>query len=281
MAAKLRQILKLYALYARMDWNLLMRDKWMGFAIAIADVLPILSSVAGIALLAVRFDGIGGLSADEILWLLGFFTMADGATWMMFGGYNILHISRRVGRGQVDHMLIQPVPLWMQLVTEGFMPFTGSNGFIVGLIMVIVTSSKLSLAVTPGWLILFVLYTLARMATAAGCAFIAGTAAFYKPVACEELSSVALDALNAAGKYPMAALPEWIQAVFATILPVGLMAWVPGMILLQKIDAPPAMLWPIVAGAAFLSLAGILFRKGLTHYATHGCPRYKEMGHRC
>lgn len=281
MAAKIRQMLRLYRLYGKMDWELLNRDKRIGVTYAVCDMLPVLSSAAGLGLLAVRFGGIGGLGADEILWLLGFFTMADGATWAMLGGYNVLHISRRVGRGQVDHMLIQPVPLWMQLLTEGFMPFTGSSSFIVGLVMVIATTVRLKISITAGWILLFIAYTLARMAVAAGCAFIAGTAAFYKPVACEELSSVVLDALNAAGKYPLVALPEWLMGIFSTLIPVSLMAWLPGMVLLGKISAPSAMVWPFAAGAGFMSLAGLLFRKGLKHYAAHGCPRYKEMGHRC
>ena len=32
------------------------------------------------------------------------------------------------GRGQLDHTLIQPQPLWLALLTEGFMPFSGSAG---------------------------------------------------------------------------------------------------------------------------------------------------------
>ena len=249
MAGKIRQILRLYALYGRMDWNFLMRDKRMGFVTYFCEWMYTISSVTGIALLAVRFDGIGGLNADEILWLLGFFMTADGATYAALGGYNVLHISRRVGRGQVDHMLIQPVPLWMQLLTEGFMPFTGSSSFIVGLGMVIAATIRLGLSVTPGWLLTLVLYMLARMAVAAGCSFIAGTAAFYKPVACEELSSVVLDTLTTAGQYPLVSLPDWLIGIFSTFLPVSLMAWLPGMILLQKINAPLAMAWPFAAGA--------------------------------
>lgn len=281
MAANLRQLLRMYALYARMDWYFLMRDKRTGFLCVLSDWFSTLASISGITLLAIRFEGIGGLSAVEILWMLGFFTLADGTTWMLLGNNNTLHISRRVGRGQVDHMLIQPVPMWMQLLTEGFMPFSGSSGFLTGLILITSATVKLKLTVTPGWLAALALYILARIAVAAGIAYLAGSTAFYKPVACEELSSVALDALNAAGKYPYAALPMWMQALFTTALPVGLMAYVPSMILLHKIDAPFVCVWPFAAGAALLSLAGLTFRKGMKHYATHGCPRYKEMGHRC
>ena len=281
MAANIKQLFRMYALYGRMDWHFMMRDKRMGLITLICEWISTLASFSGLALLAVRFDGIGGLTADEILWLLGFFLLGDGFGWMMLGGFNVMHISRRIGRGQVDHMLIQPCPLWMQMLTEGFMPFSGSSSFWAGLILTVAASIRLRITVTPGWLCLLIMYMIARTAINMGVSFLAGSAAFYHPVSCEELSSVALDALHEAGKYPLMTLPPALQALFLTALPVGLLAYLPSMILLNKISAPAALAWPVAAAAAFVSLAAVIFRKGLKHYASHGCPRYKEMGHRC
>ena len=280
MADRLKMIFRLYALSARMDWLLLSRDARTGLIYIVSDWVSAVSSVLGIALLAVRFEGIGALSTDEVLWMLGFFTLSEGFTIMMLGNCNWLHISRVVGRGQVDHMLIQPIPLWMQILTGGFLPFTGSSCFLTGVALTAIATARLGLAVTPGWLLLLATYMLARMAVATGCSYLAGTAAFYRPVACEELSTVVLDALSAAGKYPLAALPVWMQALFLTALPVGLMAWLPSLLLLGRIGAPAAYAWPVAMGAAFLSVSGLLFRKGLKHYARYGCPRYKAMGFR-
>ena len=280
MVDSVRLIFRLWGLSARMDWLLLSRDARTGLIYIVSDWISALSSVMGIALLAVRFDGIGALSADEILWMLGFFTLADGFTNMMLGSCNWLWISRVVGRGQVDHMLIQPIPLWMQILTGGFLPFTGSSCFLTGVGLTAFATIRLGIPMTPGWLLLLVVYVLARMAVATGTSYIAGSAAFYRPVSCEELSTVVLDALNAAGKYPMAALPVWMQGLFVTVLPVGLMAYVPSLLMLKRLDAPLAYVWPVAMGAAFLSLGGLLFRKGLKHYARHGCPRYKAMGFR-
>ena len=280
MADDLRKVFRLWAIYARMDWQLLSRDARTGLIFILSDWVSAVTSVLGIALLAVRFEGIGALSADEILWMLGFFSLADGFTLMMTGNCNALFFSRVSGRGQVDHMLIQPCPMWMQLLTEGFLPFTGSSGFLTGLALTAVATARLGIAVTPDWILLLLVYVLARTATAMGVGLMTGAAAFYRPVSCEELSTVALDALNAAGKYPLATLPVWLQGLLLTVLPVGLMAYLPSLVLLKKLRAPLACVWPVAAGAAFLSLAGLLFRKGLKHYARNGCPRYKEIGHR-
>ena len=76
----------------------------------------------------------------------------------MFFGYNVRFISRRLGRGQFDHTLIQPQPVWMALLTEGFNPFrlveqparrvlpslSGSAG-------------RVALPLSPAWPLLFVL----------------------------------------------------------------------------------------------------------------------------
>ena len=131
MADNIRSVFKLLKLYAKMDLNWLLQDCTSFIIVVISEALQNLSGMAGVLLLAIRFGGVGGLSTDEILFMLGFFELADGLAFTLFGNYNVMHISRRIGRGQVDHMLIQPRPLWMQLLTEGFMPFSGSYGLII------------------------------------------------------------------------------------------------------------------------------------------------------
>ena len=84
----------------------------------------------------------GGLTADEVLFMLGFFQLADGFSYRMFGGFNAMMISRRAARGQVDHMLIQPRPLWMQLMGEAFMPVSGSSGFLMGIAVTVLAGGK-------------------------------------------------------------------------------------------------------------------------------------------
>ena len=61
-----------------------------------------------------------------MLFLLGYALLVRGVIDTFFN-YNVAFISRRIGRGQLDHMLVQPQPLWMALLTEGFAPFSGSG----------------------------------------------------------------------------------------------------------------------------------------------------------
>jgi len=245
----------MYALYARMDLRWFTQDTAVCCLVIFSELIANAASISGVFLLSRRFQGVGGLTADEVLFFLGLFTLADGLTFMLFGGFNVSNISRRVGRGQVDHMLIQPVPLWTQLLAEGFMPVSGSSGFLCGLLLTGVSIARLGLSVTPGWLLLLLACLVLRMAIALGASYLVGASAFYKPAACEEISSLVLDIFGTLGKYPLSGLPAWLTGLFLTAVPVGLLAWYPSYILLGKRDAPMALLLPVTVAAALLSAA--------------------------
>lgn len=281
MADNVRSLLRLWRLYGRMDLQWLMQDFTSVVIVAASELLQNLSSMAGVLLLAVRFGGVGGLSADEVLFMLGFYELASGLGWMLFGNYNVIHISRRIGRGQVDHMLIQPRPLWMQLATEGFMPFSGCHGMLIGLILTGIALHRLQIALTPVWFGLLVYYLVIHMALQLSQSLLYGAMAFWQPVACEEISSMFIDLNNQLGKFPLFGLPGWLAALLHTVLPIGLLAYLPALALLRDLGHPVELALPLIVAALFVTAALIAFRKGLKHYEVYSCNRYKEMGHRC
>lgn len=279
MVGKARRVLSLWGLSARMDWQWLTQDTFVCVLCVLSDVIATIASLSGLLLLAIRFAGIGGLGADEVLLMLGFYTMADGLTYL-FSGFNISHISRRIGRGQLDHMLIQPLPLWVQLATGGFIPVSGSSGFVLGAALVGVAAARLGIVMSAGWLLLLAVYLLARMAIVLGMNYLVGAAAFYQPVACEEISSLSNDFLTELGKFPLSGLPGWLAGLLTTVLPAGLTAWLPSLVLLRRLDAPLAMALPVAVGSVLVLLAKMAFQKGMRYYVTHGSNRYRDMGHR-
>lgn len=281
MADNFKGLCRLWKLYARMDLNWLLQDKATVLLVVLTETLSNLSSMAGVLLLAVRFGGVGGLTVDEILFMLGFFELADGLSWMLFGNYNVIHISRRIGRGQVDHMLIQPRPFWIQLLTEGFMPFSGCHGMIIGVILTAIAVSRLDVALSPVWFLLLLYYLIIHMLLRLSQSFLYGSMAFWKPVACEEISTMILDMNNQLGRFPLFGLPAWLITLLHTVLPIGLLAYFPALALLKELGKPTELAFPFLVASVFLTAALICFKKGLKHYAKYSCNRYKEMGHRC
>ena len=281
MADNIKGFFRLLKLYARMDLQWLLQDKATVLLVVITETLSNLSGMAGVLLLAVRFGGVGGLTADEILFMLGFFELADGLGWMLFGNFNVIHISRRIGRGQVDHMLIQPRPLWMQLLTEGFMPFSGCHGVLIGIALTAVAVARLDMTLSPVWFLLLLYYIIIHITLRLSQSFLYGSAAFYKPVACEEISSMILDMNSQLGRFPLFGLPGWLETILHTVLPIGLLAYFPALALLKNLGKPTELAFPFLVASVFLTAALICFKKGLNHYAKYSCNRYKEMGHRC
>lgn len=72
MAVKIRTLLRLYRVYARMDVLWFLRDTRYCLLQMAADVVSAAACVSGVFLLASRFDGLGGMSRAEVLFLLGY-----------------------------------------------------------------------------------------------------------------------------------------------------------------------------------------------------------------
>ena len=280
MAGKIKSFFRLWALYARMDLNWVLQDTGSTLLVMLSELVTNVAAVAGVLLLAVRFGGAGGLTSDEVLLMLGFFQLANGFCCMMFGGYNIMNISRRVGRGQLDHMLIQPRPLPVQMLTEGFLPFSGSSGLLLGIALTVIACVRLRLPATPAFFLQLALYTLLHTALIMAQSYLFGALAFYKPVACEEISSVVIDLNVQLGKFPLFGIPKALQIMLCTALPVGLLAYLPALGLLHKVGGAAAYALPPAVAIAFVTAAAAAFRGGLKHYMKNSCTRYRDMGHR-
>jgi ABC-2 type transport system permease protein len=126
-----------------------------------SDLIRGAAAATATFLLAQRFDGIGTWTKAEVLFLLAYAIFVRMLIDLFFN-YNLAHVSRRIGRGQLDHLLIQPQPLWVSLVTEGFAPATGSGMLLPAALLFGAASQQLDLALTPGWCALFVVELVGR-----------------------------------------------------------------------------------------------------------------------
>ena len=190
------------------------------------------------------------------------------------------NISRRIGRSQLDHMMIQPLPLPAQLATEGFAPFTGTGALISGIIVTIWGIARLTQPLAwwawPAMALLLLCYVGILM----GMSYLISATAFYRPVSCEEISSIMMGALGTLSLFPLGGVSPVIQGILLSVLPAGLMGWFPALLLLGKAPLLPGLLLPVFICASACMLAALAFRKGLRHYVKVGSNRYRGMGHR-
>jgi ABC-2 type transport system permease protein len=262
-----------------MDLAWLLRDTKFALTMIFADILSNLSVVSGVYLIAMRFGGIGGMSVDEVLFMMSFSTLTTGI-FIMFGSGNNIHISRLIGRGQLEHMFIQPMTLKTQLLTSGFMPFTGCSNFVVGCILLATSTQRLGLHITAGWILALIVYLAVSMVTIVARSYLVSSAAFYAPVAAEEIAYTAIDGTWQLSTFPLSGMPAFIQLPLLTIFPEGLLAWFPSLCLLGKPPLNLTEFYPLAYALVIALLAGFIFRKGLNYYVKKGSNRYVPYGFR-
>ena len=275
----LRRLLRLYALYARLDLIFVTRDMKLFLLWMVTDAVMGIAMITSIWLLSIRFTGIGIWSHAQIVFLLGYSAVVGALIDVGFN-YNVSHISRRLGRGQFDHSLIQPQPIWMGLLTEGFAPFSASLMLLPGVAMMAWAGRQLSLSLHPLWLLKLLFSLLCSATVMLAFQFIWGSLAFWAPRSAEEISSSTARLMNELKPYPLDGLSGLMAGGLLTVLPVGFVAWYPCRLLLGLENAPAKQLLTPLAALLLTLFATFVFQQGRKHYARVGSQRYSELGHR-
>ncbi len=273
---------RLWGAQARIDALVLLRGPRVALSWYAADLLIAGSGVTATFLLAARFDGIGGWSEREVLFMLGFALAARGLL-DFFCGWNVAFVSRKIGRGQLDHTLLQPQPLPVALLLEGFAPVTGSPALLAGIGLLTFASVRLGIEPGPGWLALLALNLLAAAVIMLAFAYAWGSLAFFAPRGAEEINSQTMRLIEQLRVFPLDGVPRVLRVGMLTVVPAGLAAWLPSGALLGKTPgawgAVGALVTPLCA-VAFAGLAVWIFRRGLLHYGRTGSVRYLDYGFR-
>ena len=214
----IKRYVRLLGLYAKMDLAMMLRDTKTAVLNLIADTISNISALMGMFLLAWRFDGIGGMSKHEVLFMLSYVTIITGVFQTFCSGNNVGHISRRIGRGQFEHMLIQPLSLRTQLLTEGFIPFSGSGNLIIGVVFISIAIHQLGVTVTWWWVLSLIANVLVTMTIILSQSYLFSSAAFYAPVAAEEISSDVISMGGDLSQYPLSGMPKAVQIPLISVL---------------------------------------------------------------
>jgi ABC-2 type transport system permease protein len=275
----LRRIARLYGLYARLDLLWVTQNLKTALLWILTDLLVSLASITGIALLATRFSGIGPWTRPQVLFLLGYVTAVGGLQDMFFN-FNVAFISRRLGRGQLDHQLIQPMPLSVSFITEGFAPFSTACTSVVAAGILIWSCASLHLAVTPLWLLALAINLGASLLVLMAFQYIWGSLAFWAPRGAEEVSSSTFELISQLKQFPLDSVGPVLLGALSTFVPVAFIGWYPCRFLVGM-DHRPFAAWITPLAALILAIiAYSVFNVGLRHYGKVGSQRYSSFGFR-
>jgi ABC-2 type transport system permease protein len=270
MVAELRRLLRLWRLYAAMDLLFVARGLGPALTYYLSDMFLGVAAITATFLLAERFSGIGLWSTPQIVFLLGYALLVRALVDVFFN-WNVAYISRRIGRGQLDHLLLQPQPLWAALLTEGFSPLSGSGMLLPAFLILGWSVQYLNIVVTPAWLALVGVDLLASLTIVLAFNYAWGCLAFWAPRAAEEINSQTWELVTQLDPFPLDGLGAPLLAGLVSVVPVGLVG----------IDTQPGvLLGPLIAALILGALTAALFAGGLREYARRGSSRYLDYGHR-
>jgi ABC-2 type transport system permease protein len=273
------RLLRLWRLYAWLDLTWMLRDLASFVMTIIADAVTVLSLVTAMLLLAQRFDGLGPWTPPQITFLLGYAVLVRGVLETAFG-YNIVFISRRIGRGQLDHILVQPQPIWTTLLTEGFSPAVGIPIILTGIGLLLWGASQLELSISFTWTAILVLNLVASTSIVVSFSYIVGSLAFWAPRAAEEVNSSSWRLIHQLSNFPLDGIGGVLLGGLLSAVPVGFVAWFPCRALLGLAPAWYASLLTPLAAVCFGALAFAVFTQGMLQYGRTGSQRYLSWGHR-
>jgi len=275
----LRKLLALWALYARMDVLWVGRSVKTSVTWYFGDLLLGLSGVTWSFLLAERFGGIGVWSPPQVVFMLGLALIVRGSVEFGFG-WNVAFPSRRIGRGQLDHTLLMPQPIWMTIASDGFCPASGSGQLLAGSAVIAWAVHALALPVDAAWLALLALHVASAAVIILAFAYLWASLAFLAPRAAEEINSSTMRLLEQLKPFPLDGVGSGLGLLLMSVVPAGFLAWLPSRVLLGLEASPSAWLWTPIAALGFAMLATLVFRAGLGRYARTGSTRYLSHGFR-
>lgn len=278
MASTGTSLAALLAANGRLGLEPFLRGGWQAIGWIVGETLINLSTVVGTLLLVGRFAGIGLWGSVDLYFMLAFILIAQGIA-NVFSGRNVLMISRKIGRGQLDHALLQPLPLWKALAAEGFSPFDLLVTLIIGVSALTWTITELPQSHNVLWIGALLLNVASASAVIVFYQYVWGALGFWSPRGAEEVNTTTASISRNMAAYPLDMAPRVVIGVLVTVAPLGFIGWVPAGSLLG-IGSGFGVLAAPFAALVLGIIAVLVFRTGLKRYERYGSGRYSEFGHR-
>jgi ABC-2 type transport system permease protein len=272
------ETLRLFGAAARLNAIKVLRTREQAILFTLTDFIWHSGGMLAPILVAVRFGHVGPWPVAAVVFMLAYGTVVSSLLDAL--GDSPFFLSQRIGRGQLDHCLVQPQPLWRVLLTEDFTPFDFWPTLALGLALLAWSVVQMHVAVSIGWLGLLGVNLVASMAVQTAFLYAWGTLAFWAPRGAEDISSAASRLIGEVS-FPLDPVPRALRVVLLSAVPSGLLSWLPSRALLHVAGSGTGDAWLTpLAAIALGAFALLLFRLGLRRYRFAGSTRYTDFGHR-
>lgn len=259
-----RNYLKLYGRYILINFkSILVYDLDYIFGI-IAMMIKNAVNFCMLLLLFQLVDQIKGWSFEQMLFLYGMSTISYALWHCLF--IDVITIPTYIQTGEFDRFLLKPVDPLFQIMMEGF-DEDGWGELFFGVIVLITSIVRMD-GVSVWKMLVLPIFCVAGMLIFAALSIFCSSVAFYT-VGNIDLTSNVMDFQEFA-KYPLSIFSKPIQGIFTFLIPIGFVAYYPGIAFMSD----TAYLW----GMLTLPVAIVFFVVAWKwwHYALK---KYSSSGH--
>lgn len=258
---------KLYMLLIKASLRSRMQYKFnFLFSTAMASCVHI-SEFLMVALVMMRFGNIMGWTLYEVCYLYGVIMIAKAIYRTLAS--DVHHLEKYLVSGDLDALLIRPVPVLLALMTQNSRVLFAEIG--QGLILLGIAMKPLMASGQIGWtaipLTALIICTGAIILFAIG---LATAAAGFWLTRIEYLQNMTEDATHTAARYPLSLYPKWLQGALMVIVPVAFVNYIPALYILRHQGGIWMLLGTAGIACAALWLAMRFWKLGLSRYQSTG-----------
>lgn len=269
MAKKSKQLKRMLSLYPR-----IMKQNFNALTGFHADFVIMMVSSALTQLLGIMFlwvvyqqiPEINGWSFWEIAFVYAMVYFTEGFASFFFEG--CWSIGLLVNRGELDRMLVRPVPPVFQILTSKI-GINGAGNIVIGSIILIQSLRHVSVHWTPLKLLVTLLLLLSAIAIRGAINFVSNSTAFWTHYPSSAVGFM-VHSISDFAKYPIMIYSFALQAFITVVIPYAFLSFFPAAYIFNKgFLGYIGLLSPVVA-LYCCGMAVFIFNRGLKLYESAG-----------
>ncbi|MBP1992413.1 ABC transporter permease [Paenibacillus eucommiae] len=259
--------LKLYGLLVRASIRSRMQYKFnfvfstlMAACVSAAEILMV-------AFVLMKFGHVKDWSFYEVGYLYAVI-MLSKAIYRTFAS-DVHHLEKYLVSGDLDALLIRPIPLLLALMTQNVRLLVAEFGQGILILFIsmraLISSGQIDWVAIPQTLLIVlsgsvILFSIGLATSAIG----------FWTTRVEELQTLTEDAARTAAQYPLVLYPKWMSTVLLVLIPVGFVNYIPSLFILRN-EYGSWLLLSVVGVAAVCCMLALLFwRIGISRYQSTG-----------
>jgi ABC-2 type transport system permease protein len=260
-------VLKLYVLLVRASIRSRMQYKFNFLFSTLMAACVHVSEFLMVAFVLMKFGHVKGWNLYEVGYLYGVI-MLSKAIYRSLAN-DVHHLEKYLVSGELDALLIRPIPVLLALMTQNVRVLFGELG--QGLVILFISIKALLANGSIGWMsipeTLIIIVSGSLILFAIG---LATSAIGFWITRVEELQNLTEDAARTAAQYPLALYPKWLRTILLIVIPVGFVNYIPSLYILRHEFGAWLILCSVGLSGLCCWLALQLWCYGVSRYQSTG-----------